>query len=134
MSSAPSSSSSSSSDGGESVRCVVRVRPPNQRELDLGFRPLLTVAPDRQTLVVNSKPEEKRFTFDFCADVDSTQEEMFARVGRPISETCLTGYNGTIFAYGQTGSGKTHTISGASFFGCVFRRRITCPQDCIAQH
>jgi kinesin family protein 15 len=100
MSSAP-SSSSSSSDGGESVRCVVRVRPPNQRELDLGFRPLLTVAPDRQTLVVNSKPEEKRFTFDFCADVDSTQEEMFARVGRPISETCLTGYNGTIFAYGQ---------------------------------
>ena len=112
MSSAPSATSSSSSDGGESVRCVVRVRPPNQRELDLGFRPLLTVAPDRQTLVVNSKPEEKRFTFDFCADVDSTQEEMFARVGRPISETCLTGYNGTIFAYGQTGTGKTHTMVG----------------------
>ena len=27
-------------------------------------------------------------------------------------DTCLAGYNGTIFAYGQTGSGKTYTMSG----------------------
>jgi Tfp pilus assembly pilus retraction ATPase PilT len=26
--------------------------------------------------------------------------------------SCIDGYNGTIFAYGQTGSGKTHTIQG----------------------
>ncbi len=30
----------------------------------------------------------------------------------PIVNSCLDGYNGTIFAYGQTGSGKTHTIQG----------------------
>jgi kinesin family protein 15 len=45
--------------------------------------------------------------------------------GKPITETCLSGYNGTIFAYGnipsffsiypsgQTGSGKTFTILGS---------------------
>ena len=29
-----------------------------------------------------------------------------------VVESCLEGYNGTIFAYGQTGSGKTYTITG----------------------
>ena len=84
----------SSDAGGEAVRCVVRVRPPNQRELDHGFRSILSVASDRQTICLHSKPDEKRFTFDYCGDADTTQDEMFARVGRPISETCLTGYNG----------------------------------------
>jgi kinesin family protein 15 len=130
---------SSSGNEGESVRCVVRVRPPNQRELDHGFRSILSVLADKQTICLHSKPDEKRFTFDFCGDATTTQDEMFARVGKPISETCLTGYNGlivqsisksflfrvltffflpllsgTIFAYGQTGSGKTHTIAGTS--------------------
>ncbi len=30
-----------------------------------------------------------------------------------VFDSCLDGYNGTIFAYGQTGSGKTYTMSGA---------------------
>lgn len=30
-------------------------------------------------------------------------------------DSCLEGYNGTIFAYGQTGSGKTYTIQGPGF-------------------
>lgn len=30
----------------------------------------------------------------------------------PIADSCLQGYNGSIFAYGQTGSGKTYTIQG----------------------
>ena len=29
-------------------------------------------------------------------------------------ESCLEGYNGTIFAYGQTGSGKTFTMTGGA--------------------
>jgi hypothetical protein len=87
---------SSSGNEGESVRCVVRVRPPNQRELDHGFRSILSVLADKQTICLHSKPDEKRFTFDFCGDATTTQDEMFARVGKPISETCLTGYNGLI--------------------------------------
>ena len=38
---------------------------------------------------------------------------MFATVGKPIADSCLAGFHGTIFAYGQTGSGKTYTIQGS---------------------
>ena len=31
---------------------------------------------------------------------------------RPIIDSVLEGFNGTIFAYGQTSSGKTHTMQG----------------------
>ena len=47
------------------------------------------------------------------------QASVFRDVGRPITESCLAGYNGTVFAYGQTGSGKTHTILGASIVLCT---------------
>ena len=33
--------------------------------------------------------------------------------GEPIVDSCLAGYNSSIFAYGQTGSGKTHTMLGS---------------------
>ena len=51
-----------------------------------------------------------KFTFDFVANEDITQDEMFNRLGKPIVDYCLQGYNSTIFAYGQSGSGKTFTI------------------------
>lgn len=56
--------------------------------------------------------DQKMFTFDYVADDQSTQEQVFTRVAKPIADSCLEGYNGTIFAYGQTGSGKTFTIQG----------------------
>jgi kinesin family member 5 len=31
---------------------------------------------------------------------------------KPIIDSVLEGFNGTIFAYGQTSSGKTHTMTG----------------------
>ena len=37
---------------------------------------------------------------------------MFNRIAKPIADSCMQGYNGTIFAYGQTGAGKTFTIQG----------------------
>ena len=54
----------------------------------------------------------EKFTFDFVAAESVSQEQMFQRLGRPIVDFCLQGYNSTIFAYGQTGSGKTHSIQG----------------------
>ncbi len=56
--------------------------------------------------------DQKMFTFDYVADDQATQEEVFTRIAKPIADSCLEGYNGTIFAYGQTGSGKTFTIQG----------------------
>ena len=45
-------------------------------------------------------------------DQEASQEEVFDHVAGPVVNSCLDGFNGTIFAYGQTGSGKTYTMSG----------------------
>ena len=39
---------------------------------------------------------------------------MFDKVGTPILQAVLSGYNGTILGYGQTGAGKTHTLLNLS--------------------
>ena len=67
---------------------------------------------DDSKIVLDRGLDQKMFTFDYVADDEVTQEEVFSRVAKPIADSCLEGYNGTIFAYGQTGSGKTFTIQG----------------------
>ncbi|DBB10050.1 TPA: hypothetical protein ACH3X3_001638 [Trebouxia sp. C0006] len=62
------------------------------------------------TLLVGS--DDTTFTFDHVAGPQTTQEQFFRVVGRPMVENVLSGYNSCIFAYGQTGSGKTHTMLG----------------------
>ena len=44
--------------------------------------------------------------------MNSTQKQVYDEAAKPIIESVLDGFNGTIFAYGQTSSGKTHTMSG----------------------
>eukprot|EP00123_Amoebidium_parasiticum_P016526 comp23476_c0_seq2/m.39246 comp23476_c0_seq2/g.39246 ORF comp23476_c0_seq2/g.39246 comp23476_c0_seq2/m.39246 type:complete len:720 (-) comp23476_c0_seq2:15-2174(-) len=58
--------------------------------------------------------ETKRFTFDFVADENTTQEEMFQIAGLPLIDNALQGINSSIYAYGQTGAGKTYTMMGLS--------------------
>ena len=53
--------------------------------------------------------------FDHVFDMDSTQEDVFQKVGQPVLNNILDGFNGTILAYGQTSSGKTHTMQGYDF-------------------
>jgi hypothetical protein len=43
---------------------------------------------------------------------DSSQSEVFQRVGLPLVQDLLEGKNGLLFTYGVTGSGKTHTMQG----------------------
>ncbi|XP_006882221.1 PREDICTED: kinesin-like protein KIF6 [Elephantulus edwardii] len=63
---------------------------------------------------VNNKRESYRFKFQRIFDQDAKQEIIFETIAKPVAESVLTGYNGTIFAYGQTGSGKTFTITGGA--------------------
>lgn len=42
----------------------------------------------------------------------SNQKDVYDVAAKPIIDSVLEGFNGTIFAYGQTSSGKTHTMSG----------------------
>jgi hypothetical protein len=67
---------------------------------------------ERACVTLQAQPDSKQFTFDFVADEEVTQAQLFTVIGKPICSSCLAGYNSTIFAYGQTGAGKTHTILG----------------------
>ena len=42
----------------------------------------------------------------------SSQKDLYDETFRPLVNSVLQGYNGTIFAYGQTGTGKTYTMQG----------------------
>uniref|UniRef100_A0A0K0EDE9 Kinesin motor domain-containing protein n=1 Tax=Strongyloides stercoralis TaxID=6248 RepID=A0A0K0EDE9_STRER len=56
--------------------------------------------------------EHTKYTFDNVFSQDSTQVEIFEKLGKKIVDGCIAGVNGTIFVYGQTGSGKTWTMLG----------------------
>nr|XP_046268923.1 kinesin-like protein KIF6 isoform X2 [Scatophagus argus] len=63
---------------------------------------------------VNNKRECYKFRFQKVFDQSVKQEEIFENIAKPVADSVLAGYNGTIFAYGQTGSGKTFTITGGA--------------------
>ncbi|NXO99880.1 KIF15 protein, partial [Certhia brachydactyla] len=105
----------SSSVEGDAIKVFVRVRPPSDRAaLADGDHGLCLSVLSSNTIRLHSKPEPKIFTFDYVANMETTQESVFSSVAKNIVESCMNGYNGTIFAYGQTGSGKTFTMMGPS--------------------
>ncbi|GLV35272.1 Kinesin-like protein at 64D [Carabus blaptoides fortunei] len=57
-----------------------------------------------------------KLKYRFCSIFDqySRQNDVFDKLARPVVNSVLQGYNGTIFAYGQTGSGKTYSITGSA--------------------
>ncbi|NXE87739.1 KIF15 protein, partial [Menura novaehollandiae] len=103
---------------GDAIKVFVRVRPPSDRTaLTDGDQGLCLSVLSSNTIRLHSKPEPKIFTFDYVANMETTQESVFSSVAKNIVESCMNGYNGTIFAYGQTGSGKTFTMMGPSDSG-----------------
>ncbi|XP_056873230.1 kinesin-like protein KIF3B isoform X2 [Takifugu flavidus] len=103
----------------ESVKVVVRCRPVNQREdssgppggiiqMDLRLGQVIL----RNPRAAASEPQ-KTFTFDAVYDASSKQRDLYDESVRPLVDSVLAGFNGTIFAYGQTGTGKTYTMQGA---------------------
>uniref|UniRef100_A0A4W6E4Z7 Kinesin-like protein n=1 Tax=Lates calcarifer TaxID=8187 RepID=A0A4W6E4Z7_LATCA len=100
----------------DNVKVVVRCRPLNQKEKMMGHKQAVIVDEIRGTITVNKleTPQEppKTFTFDTVFGPDSKQLDVYNLTARPIIDSVLEGYNGTIFAYGQTGTGKTFTMEG----------------------
>ncbi|XP_069740058.1 kinesin-like protein KIF3B isoform X1 [Narcine bancroftii] len=101
----------------ESVKVVVRCRPMDEKEVSGGYERIVRIDVKLgQILVKNPKgsPSElpKTFTFDAVYDHNSKQVELYDETFRPLVESVLLGFNGTIFAYGQTGTGKTYTMEG----------------------
>ncbi|KAJ3273248.1 Kinesin- protein 6 [Terramyces sp. JEL0728] len=82
----------------------------NENMEKVGFH----VPKDIQQGLVNHQKENYEFQFNKVFDTEAGQEEIFDAVAKPIIDSTLQGYNGTLFAYGQTGSGKTFTITGGA--------------------
>uniref|UniRef100_A0A8C3AQ01 Kinesin-like protein n=1 Tax=Cyclopterus lumpus TaxID=8103 RepID=A0A8C3AQ01_CYCLU len=103
-------------DVNDNVKVVVRCRPFNQKEKMMNHKQAVIVDEIRGTITVNKleTPHEppKTFTFDTVFGPDSKQLDVYNLTARPIIDSVLEGYNGTIFAYGQTGTGKTFTMEG----------------------
>lgn len=103
----------------EAVRVVVRCRPFSKKEELADCENILDVDDKLgQITIRNPKapPNEplKVFTFDAVYGWTSSQRDVYDDVVRPLVESVLHGFNGTIFAYGQTGTGKTYTMHGVS--------------------
>ncbi|MGH0137416.1 UNVERIFIED_CONTAM: hypothetical protein FKN15_064145 [Acipenser sinensis] len=100
----------------DTVKVVVRCRPMNQKEKGMGHKQAVSVDEIRGTITVNkidsTNEPPKTFTFDTVFGQDSKQLDVYNLTARPIIDSVLEGYNGTIFAYGQTGTGKTFTMEG----------------------
>ncbi|KAK5852686.1 hypothetical protein PBY51_006536 [Eleginops maclovinus] len=103
----------------ESVKVVVRCRPLNRKEESIGPAGCIVQMDIRLGQVILRNPRstasepQKTFTFDAVYDANSKQRDLYDESVRPLIDSVLAGFNGTIFAYGQTGTGKTYTMQGA---------------------
>ncbi|CAK89764.1 unnamed protein product (macronuclear) [Paramecium tetraurelia] len=91
----------------ENIRVLVRVRPLNYREAHLGANACISTNANSITL-----DNKKEYTYDHVLGADSTQEQVFDKIGNSTLQSFLDGLNCCIFAYGQTGAGKTYTMQG----------------------
>ncbi|XP_040921093.1 kinesin-like protein KIF3C isoform X2 [Toxotes jaculatrix] len=102
----------------ESVKVVVRCRPLNRKEESNGPAGGVVQMDLRLGQVILRNPRapasepQKTFTFDAVYDANSKQRDLYDESVRPLIDSVLAGFNGTIFAYGQTGTGKTYTMQG----------------------
>ncbi|XP_077368123.1 kinesin-like protein KIF3B [Festucalex cinctus] len=108
----------SKSKSSESVKVVVRCRPMNEKEQAASFDCVVSVDVKFGQIIVRNPREAsagelpKVFTFDSVYDCNSKQLDLYDETFRPLVDSVLQGFNGTIFAYGQTGTGKTYTMEG----------------------
>ncbi|KAG8430876.1 hypothetical protein GDO86_019820 [Hymenochirus boettgeri] len=101
----------------EALKVVVRCRPMNRKEEGAGYDSIVDMDVKLGQVTIRhprANPGElpKTFTFDAVYDANSKQADLYDETVRPLIDSVLQGFNGTIFAYGQTGTGKTYSMQG----------------------
>ncbi|KAG9145097.1 hypothetical protein Leryth_008885 [Lithospermum erythrorhizon] len=97
------------------VRVAVRLRPRNGEEMvaDADFADCVELQPELKRLKLQKNNwDSDTYEFDEVLTEFSSQKRVYEVVAKPVVESVLDGYNGTIMAYGQTGTGKTYTLGG----------------------
>jgi len=93
------------------IRVCIRIRPPNQRELDGGASNIIVHKDGLKVKVGDQGPDQQSFTYDVVL-ANATQPEAFDAIGVNIVMSAFHGFNATCFAYGQTSSGKSYSMIG----------------------
>ncbi|XP_020112797.1 kinesin-like protein KIN-UB isoform X2 [Ananas comosus] len=95
------------------VRVAVRLRPRNGEEsvADADFGDCVELQPELKRLKLRKNNwESETYEFDEVLTEFASQKRVYEVVAKPVVESVLEGYNGTVMAYGQTGTGKTFTL------------------------
>ncbi|KAK1570833.1 hypothetical protein Q3G72_007754 [Acer saccharum] len=95
------------------VRVTVRLRPKNadDLQLDADFADCVELQPELKRLKLKKNNwSSESYRFDEVFTETASQRRVYEVVAKPVVESVLNGYNGTIMAYGQTGTGKTYTV------------------------
>lgn len=77
----------------DNITVMVRIRPLSEKERqEEGTRICLRVHDQFfNSVVLETKPDPKCFTFDYVASELSSQADIFNTIGRPIANACLEG-------------------------------------------
>ncbi|XP_068645423.1 kinesin-like protein KIN-UC isoform X2 [Aristolochia californica] len=95
------------------VRVAVRLRPRNTEDLasEADFADCVELQPELKRLKLRKNNwSSESFKFDEVFTESASQRRVYEVVAKPVVESVLDGYNGTVMAYGQTGTGKTYTV------------------------
>lgn len=95
------------------VRVAVRLRPKNSEDLAHGadFDSCVELQPESKRLKLKKNNWScESYKFDEVFSESASQKRVYEAVAKPVVESVLEGYNGTVMAYGQTGTGKTYTV------------------------
>ncbi|KAL3838294.1 hypothetical protein ACJIZ3_022885 [Penstemon smallii] len=96
----------------ERVRVAVRLRPRNSEDLsDADYTDCVELQPELKRLKLKKNNwSSEAYRFDEVFTESASQKRVYEVVAKPVVESVLDGYNGTVMAYGQTGTGKTYTL------------------------
>ncbi|XWS56402.1 hypothetical protein CRYUN_Cryun09bG0082600 [Craigia yunnanensis] len=95
------------------VRVAVRLRPRNADDLhsDADFADCVELQQELKRLKLRENNwSSESYKFDEVFTETASQKRVYEVVAKPVVESVLSGYNGTVMAYGQTGTGKTFTL------------------------
>ncbi|XP_025014956.1 kinesin-like protein KIN-UC isoform X2 [Ricinus communis] len=95
------------------VRVAVRLRPRNAEDLisDADSFDCVELQPEMRRLKLRKNNwSSESYRFDDIFTESASQKRVYEAVAKPVVESVLNGYNGTVMAYGQTGTGKTYTV------------------------
>ncbi|KAE8683242.1 Armadillo repeat-containing kinesin-like protein 1 [Hibiscus syriacus] len=98
------------------VRVAVRLRPRNAEDLsEADFADCVELHPELKRLKLRKNNwNSESYKFDEVFTETASQKRVYEVVAKPVVESVLSGYNGTVMAYGQTGTGKTFTLGRLS--------------------